>query len=79
MFYNNNSSLYNKRRIKMENIYKAIKKEIIEGKFMREVACKTPDVEKAFEIRKQQNEQYKRTMFKKNFLIARSELNGRTK
>ena len=63
----------------MQEIYKKIKEEIKEGKFMREVACKTPDVEKAFEIRKQQDEKYKRTMFKKNFLKARSELNGRLK
>ena len=63
----------------MNDVYKRIKKEIKESKFMREVACKMSDVDKANEIRKQQDDLYKKTMFKKNFLIARSELNGRLK
>lgn len=63
----------------MQEIYKKIKEEIKKSKFMREVACKISDVDKANEIRKQQDDLYKKTMFKKNFLIARSELNGRLK
>lgn len=63
----------------MQELYKKIGEEIKESKFMREVACKTPDVEKAFEIRKQQDDKYKKIMFKKNFLKARSEINGRLK
>lgn len=63
----------------MDEVYKKIKKEVMEGKFLREIASKIPDVEKANEIRQQQDKLYKKTMFKKHFLEARSELSGRTK
>lgn len=57
----------------MNDLYKQISREIKEGKQMRQFALDL-DV-KGIELRKLQDDLYKRTEFKKNFLKARSKQN----
>lgn len=54
----------------MSNLYVEISKEIKKGKQMRALAFDLDD--KGIELRKLQDDLYKRTEFKKNFLKARS-------
>lgn len=54
----------------MNDLYKQISREIKEGKQMRSIAFELN--EKGIELRKLQDDLYKRTEFKKNFLKARS-------
>ncbi len=58
----------------MNEVYKQISKDIRKGKEMRELAFDMK--QNGIELRKLQDDLYKRTEFKKNFLKARSELNG---
>lgn len=59
----------------MNNIYIQIAKEIKKEKEMRQLVLELQGI-KGMELRKKQDELYKRTEFKRNFLKARSELNG---
>jgi hypothetical protein len=59
----------------MKDLYLQISKEIKKGKEMRELAFDMGG-EEGFELRKQQDDLYKKTQFKKNFLKARSKLDG---
>ena len=56
----------------MNEVYKTINKEIRDGKMLRELVTDITDLKKAQKIRKQQEELFKKTEFKKKFLEARS-------
>lgn len=58
----------------MRDLYIQIKRDTKKGKEMRELAFDMK--QNGIELRKLQDDLYKRTEFKKNFLKARSELNG---
>ena len=58
----------------MHDLYIQIAKETKKGKEMRSLALDQGS--KGIELRKMQDELYKKTEFKKNFLKARSKLNG---
>ena len=58
----------------MSNLYIQISRDIKKGKEMRELAFDMN--EKGIELRKLQDDLYHKTEFKKNFLKARSKLNG---
>lgn len=59
----------------MHDLYIQIKRDIKKGKEMRELAFDLNSKE-GIELRKQQDDLYHRTEFKKNFLKARSKING---
>lgn len=59
----------------MKDLYIQIARDIKKGKEMRELAFDM-DSKEGFELRKQQDDLYKKTQFKKNFLKARSKLDG---
>lgn len=58
----------------MRDLYIQIKRDTKKSKEMRELAFDMK--QNGIELRKLQDDLYKRTEFKKNFLKARSELNG---
>lgn len=58
----------------MHDLYIQIAKETKKGKEMRSLALEQGI--KGIELRKLQDDLYKKTEFKKNFLKARSKLNG---
>lgn len=60
----------------MKELYLAISRDTRKSKKMRELAFDL-NSKQGIELRKQQNDLYKRTEFKKKFLRARNELNGR--
>lgn len=59
----------------MNNLYIQIAKDTRKSKKMRELAFDLNSKE-GIELRKQQDDLYKRIEFKKNFLKARSKING---